>query len=360
MKITILQTLTFGILLVIFSFLPSTSEAQTANCDYGEFCGGGGVVGSRPQILDSMCNSTPVDIVCHPGWPGYVNVTCHDCYVGSQSIASGAWHHAGTSACSNFDKTLVITFSEPVADVDIGIYGARKVTDNRGYTLNLNPTLNSNGFLEQMRVFLPGPGITSITLSDPLEYPVYHWDGSLYDPAVWELKVGGFAGNFWYTPDTVYNQCYCNRPTFARPDDQSVFSPDWNGNGIKDWRMDVEVSEDDGLVLKNVRLENRYMAEQISVPYYILKTATITPAERGELKPNSGESFMASRLVNFNSWDDEEKFVIEATYVVTNIPGGSTNCLEIIQRYEFYRSKPNRKAISWALVRAGQAGGDVE
>src|SRR6267142_2054596 len=103
--------------------------------------------------------------------------------------------------------------------------------------------------------------------------------------------------------------------------------------------MDLEVSDDDGLVLKNIRLENRYMAEQISVPYYTLETNSIASA-RGELKPDSGDPSMASRLVNFNSWSDDEKLVVEATYVVGKIPAGSTNCLEVVQRYEFYKSIP--------------------
>jgi uncharacterized repeat protein (TIGR01451 family) len=105
----------------------------------------------------------------------------------------------------------------------------------------------------------------------------------------------------------------------------------------------VDVSDDDGLVLKNIKLENRYMAEQISVPYYYLETNAINPATRGELKPDSGDPSMASRLVNFNSWSDDEKLVVEATYVIGQIPAGSTNCLEIVQRYEFYKSKPGDK-----------------
>src|SRR2546422_4413489 len=48
---------------------------------------------------------------------------------------------------------------------------------------------------------------------------------------------------------------------------------------------------------------------------------------------------MRSRLVKFNTTTDDTKLVIEATYVIDQIPAGSQSCLEITQRYEFYRTK---------------------
>ena len=91
--------------------------------------------------------------------------------------------------------------------------------------------------------------------------------------------------------------------------------------------MDVEVSDDDGLVLKNVRLEHRYMAEKISVPYYFLETNSLPIPLRGELKPNNTEAPMASRLVDFDISNDGDKLVVEATYVISEIrPAPRTAC----------------------------------
>ena len=285
-------------------------------------------VGGASSAVDgaAVCDAIPGDVVRFQGTSA--EFVCRGCVT---SNLGPKLQKAGTATCTSFSKQMLIEFSNPVADLSWEIYGARTAIDNRGYTVRMNPPLYSNGRpTTSVLARFPGSGITSITISDPMEYDEFGLQGywSMYTP------------NFSWTPGFIYDQCNCNRPTFARPAPQSAFSPDWNGNGIPDWRMDIEVSDDDGLVLKNIRLENRYMAEQTSVPYYLLETNTINPATRGELKPNNSDSSMASRLVNYNSWTDDEKFVIEATYVIGKIPEGSTNCLEIIQRFEFYKSKP--------------------
>ena len=302
--------------LVTMLFTASTISAQTSVCDVRDKAGI--PVGCGCNVIDLYCNSTPSDLVTTEG------VTCRGCLAAGPTHSEG-WEKAGTAACTNFSKEMVIEFPVAVADVDVPMQGARTLTDNRGV---VHHTDGSGSVVR-----FEGPGITRITLSDPIEFD-YYGDGSPCGPGCWDMWVSNVS---WGTEAAFY-QCNCNRPTFARPASQSAFSPDWNGNGIPDWRMDVDVSDDDGLVLKNIRLENRYMAEQISVPYYSLETNSINPAQRGELKPDSGDPSMASRLVNYDVWNDDEKLVVEATYVIGQIPAGSTNCLEIIQRYEFYKS----------------------
>ena len=83
---------------------------------------------------------------------------------------------------------------------------------------------------------------------------------------------------------------YCSVNPIARPTPQNL-----SGFG---WTMRSEVSDMDGLVLNDVRLNGRLMAERISVPYYKIETST-TPPIRGELRPNDTEGTLRSRLVTY-------------------------------------------------------------
>ncbi|MEN3332300.1 MAG: hypothetical protein V7641_1665 [Blastocatellia bacterium] len=103
------------------------------------------------------------------------------------------------------------------------------------------------------------------------------------------------------------------------------------------WRMSAEVSADDGVVLRDIMLGDRYMAERISIPYYILQTNAL-PTTRAELKPNSTDTVARSRLIDYREVIDEEKLLIYAVYAVDQTPPGSNSCLRITQRYEFYKA----------------------
>ncbi len=104
------------------------------------------------------------------------------------------------------------------------------------------------------------------------------------------------------------------------------------------WSMFVQVTDNDGLTLRNIKLGQRYMIEKISVPYYFLET-TAFPRQRGQLRPDGTESSLRSRLVNYYTAADDKKLVIEAMYIVDQVPAGSPSCLYITQRYEFHRTQ---------------------
>ncbi|HYY56657.1 MAG TPA: Ig-like domain-containing protein [Pyrinomonadaceae bacterium] len=125
----------------------------------------------------------------------------------------------------------------------------------------------------------------------------------------------------------------CDCEVIARPAPQTVTGPGTDPN--KQWSMQVEVSDNDGLVLRNVKLGQRYMAERISVPYFTLQTSLFAK-QRGELKPDSSDSSARSRLISYYTFSDNEKLVVEATYLIDQIPATATSCLHITQRYEFY------------------------
>jgi uncharacterized repeat protein (TIGR01451 family) len=143
--------------------------------------------------------------------------------------------------------------------------------------------------------------------------------------------LGGRFGRPSWRPRPACDCVAIPRPT------PGTISTNWPEDNRINWYMDVEVTDRDGLVLKNIRLGTRYMTEKISVPYYYLETSAYT--SRGELKPDNIEAdgTRRSRLVDYQVTTDSEKLVVEATYVIDKIPASSPSCLFITQRYEFYR-----------------------
>jgi len=105
------------------------------------------------------------------------------------------------------------------------------------------------------------------------------------------------------------------------------------------WKADFSVSPQDGLVARNVVLGTRFMADQISVPYYTFETPLFAK-QRGELKPASTDESARSRLVGLRT-QLGDPMTAEATYVIDRIPAGAASCLIVKQRYEFSAELPN-------------------
>ena len=122
----------------------------------------------------------------------------------------------------------------------------------------------------------------------------------------------------------------CTSASLARPDDFVL-----SGNT---WTADVSVTDADGLVVRNVMLGPRFLADQISVPYFRVETSAM-PVTRGELTPDGTQDTARSRLVGFRRFSGDPEGV-EATYVVDRIPAGSDSCLVVKQRYEFSAELP--------------------
>lgn len=109
------------------------------------------------------------------------------------------------------------------------------------------------------------------------------------------------------------------------------------------WFMNYTVSPQDGLILSDIYLNGKRMAREMSLPYFWITTSSSTHPNlvrtRGELKPTgTTSSSMRSRLVDYKIRpSDPDKILVEADYAIDNIPGAPRACLNISQKYEFYR-----------------------
>jgi uncharacterized repeat protein (TIGR01451 family) len=293
------------ICLTILILFASTSATAQTSCDTrDDFFGG------TPQGFEPYCNSQPTTYnIFNTAWPD-TRVTCVGCHPEAASVG-------GTATCGNYPRYFTILFSNPVADVEI-------ILSKKPSNLILVAQTNTGQKVTTTgNFFIPGGDITSITISVLGSAPSGTWEAGI--------------GILYFTPQSKYAQCNCARPAIARPQPQSVSSPDWNGDGNPDWTMDVNVFDNDGLVLQNVKLGQRYMAEMLSVPYYTLETSLFSKT-RGELKHNGTDAIMRSKLVDYYVFPDAEKLVVEATYKIDQLPEPSESCLTITQRYEFYKS----------------------
>jgi hypothetical protein len=104
------------------------------------------------------------------------------------------------------------------------------------------------------------------------------------------------------------------------------------------WRFTAAISEKSGLVLRDISLGRRYMAEEMQLAFYDI-VATGLPAAGAHcyLKPDSKDAICRSRLVGFRSEADDIVARVHATYVIDNLPAGNDRCLIIEQAYEFHK-----------------------
>lgn len=98
------------------------------------------------------------------------------------------------------------------------------------------------------------------------------------------------------------------------------------------WSLIAEVSPDDGLVVRDVKLGERMMAAQMSLPYYHWSIAGLGSG-RGELIPTGSQGTGRSRLLAFDVAQRPQGVAITATFGVEELPGGA--CIEVTQQYLF-------------------------
>jgi hypothetical protein len=107
---------------------------------------------------------------------------------------------------------------------------------------------------------------------------------------------------------------------------------EWNVRGSI-WRMRVQLTATEGLVLRDVRLKNRYMADRMGLDSFRLGFPGMLVSRTLEF---AGQEDVARvRLVDLQIPTDPEAAPVKATYAVDRIPPGSKSCLYITQSYQF-------------------------
>ena len=159
------------------------------------------------------------------------------------------------------------------------------------------------------------------------------WPGSFNVVAMARDIVSGYVSpdGTTGTPYILTSGSPCDAATLPRPDPLPF--------GAFTWTAELSVSDADGLIARNVALGPRFMADQISVPYFHLETANVS-VPSGELTPAGDQAAGRTRLIGFREFFGDPAGV-EATYAVDRIPAGSRSCLIIHQRYEFNSEQPD-------------------
>ena len=235
----------------------------------------------------------------------------------------------GNFSCSNASNKITVTFSQPVRGKQLklrGRYPQRLIITEGGrppvsvdlYRTFENGQPTNKGYVD---VFLSQKKITSLTV-ESLDPQFSFSIGSII-----AMKALGSSNPSGSLPSPNY----CNVTPRSRPVPQIINSHDWS--------MNAEVTDRDGLVLTDIRLKGRKMAERISIPYYQVQTkqgSTLSSLQRGELRPGDTSGNMRSRLVSYEPAILSDRFVIKATYAIDQFSPGQS-CLTVTQVYEFLR-----------------------
>ncbi len=154
--------------------------------------------------------------------------------------------------------TLTATFSEAVAGSAVfltGRYPQTFIITESGrlpVTVNMNPIYDDSGQVTgsgELAFNLSGKKITGLTVKST--HPSYAF-------AIDNIKVNRLTP--YSPPANNPPPNSCNATAIFRPAPQNVSGYNWT--------MHSEVTDADGLVLTDIRLKGRLMAERISVPYY--------------------------------------------------------------------------------------------
>jgi hypothetical protein len=209
-------------------------------------------------------------------------------------------------------NTLTISLQRPVdfdfIDIDGRPFQNISVSIN-GRTFTFEMDADGHTKVNHYDLFLEGPrprtSTITVSSSDP-DWRFGLWGLRYYDVP---LRNGELAPG-------------CSSDTQQRPlaENHSKF----------DWTMRSEISDNEGLVLSNVRLKDRLMAERISIPYYRVQL-NASSTQRGELRPSDAAGGdLQSRLVYYNALWNDDVYIIRATYAIRPVPSSSA-CLTVTQ-----------------------------
>ena len=214
--------------------------------------------------------------------------------------------------------------------------------------------LADNGGPTQTEALMPGSPAVDAGGDEPLSLPGYAGGFIGACPATDQRGIARPQGAHCDIGayEAAPSASKCDVPTV--PPESGVLT----GHG---WSAAYSVSARDGLVLEDVELGGRRMAQQMSVPYFRLEIASAgglpgapaassapgtapLPPTRGELTPDGDQTVARSRLIRFGTHHPEagatEPASVEAVYAIDRIPPDSRSCLLVTQRYELGPEQP--------------------
>jgi len=155
-----------------------------------------------------------------------------------------------------------------------------------------------------------------------------------YSYAVTAVNANGESGDSNVASATLVPSC----GTYIEPRPGNESTQDLGGTG---WALTANVSDRDGLVVTDVSLNGRYMAEMMSVPYFYLKTNKMPVPQRGELTPLGDAATMRTHLYRYYAPSNRPGTThIVAEYAVDHLTATSKSCLLVTQDYEFAPQYP--------------------
>ncbi|MCI0539394.1 MAG: hypothetical protein L0Z50_29650 [Verrucomicrobiales bacterium] len=111
----------------------------------------------------------------------------------------------------------------------------------------------------------------------------------------------------------------------------------------------MEISDDDGLVIRDVSLQGRYMARIMSVPYILveLKPGGGPKPIRVELQRDSGDKIPRCRLIKTASSGGASVMSVLATYLIDHLPSQDSSAkLCVTMKYLFFKHDPQEDCNS--------------
>jgi len=242
------------------------------------------------------------------------------------STESGTWQF--DLAAAGITPSSVVS-AEVNARLALDDHYDRPASDYTG-TMSVNGQQEFNGNLVSQNV---AHGV-------PFSEPFNNWatvsleNVQPSNSSTWNLQINnttnGNVGGDWIAVDwielrlTIATQC--QTATAIHPQSPGVTV----GAG---WFANFDLSDDDGLVAKDVSYQGRVIAKNMSLPYLTLKTTKID-TQRIEVGSNVA-SPGRTRLVDFSVSNVADNLNAEATYLVDQLPGSSAGCLEVKQTYRF-------------------------
>lgn len=150
-----------------------------------------------------------------------------------------------------------------------------------------------------------------------------------------EAQVDPLGNGNWTLSDEVTVTVYPCGASAPKPEGTTAVA-----GHASEWSLEWEVSPNDGLVVKNVKLRDRFLAVKMGIPY--VRFGINGASYQVQLTPDGAETDSPRcRLADVRQHDDGTTMQLYASYVIDRITPGVERCVQVNQIYQFYKLDPN-------------------